>query len=99
MKFVATLHVRPRPEVRDPQGDAVARALSSLGLAIEGVRVGKEIVVRYDAADEADARAKAETMGRELLANPVVEDFTLELGRDAESASHASPRRSAEAGD
>ncbi len=79
MKFVATLHVRPRPEVRDPQGDAVAKALGSLGLAIEGVRVGKEIVVRYEAADESEARRAADTMGRELLANPVVEDFTVEL--------------------
>ncbi len=79
MKFVATLHVRPRPEVRDPQGDAVAKALGTLGLAIEGVRVGKEIVVRYEAPDEAEARRVAETMGRELLANPVVEDFSVEL--------------------
>lgn len=79
MRFVATIHVRPRAELRDPQGDAVAGALRSIGLAIEGVRVGKEIVVRYEAADEADARSRAETMARELLANPVVEDYTLEL--------------------
>ncbi len=82
MKFVATLHVRPRAELRDPQGDAVAKALRSLGLGIEGVRVGKEIVVRYEAEDEAQARTQAELMGRELLANPVVEDFTLELQVD-----------------
>ena len=59
MKYVATLHVRPRREVRDPQGDAVAGALRSIGLTVEGVRVGKE-----------------------LLANPVVEDFTVDLRAD-----------------
>ena len=79
MRFVATLHVRPRKEVRDPQGDAVAGALRSIGLTVAGVRVGKEIVVRFDAPDERRAREMTETMGRELLANPVVEDFTVEI--------------------
>lgn len=83
MKFVATLHVRPRREVRDPQGDAVAAALRSLGIAIDGVRVGKEIVVRYEADDEAGARRIADAMGRELLANPVVEDFSAEVRAEA----------------
>lgn len=82
MKFVATIHVRPRQEVRDPQGDAVRAALASIGLRAESVRVGKEVVVRYEAADEPAARAIAETMARELLANPVVEDYTFELRRD-----------------
>ncbi len=79
MRFVATIHVRPREEVRDPQGDAVRGALASIGLATESVRVGKEIVVRYEAEDEPAARVAAETMAKELLANPVVEDYTLEL--------------------
>jgi phosphoribosylformylglycinamidine synthase len=82
VKFVATLHVRPLREVRDPQGDAVAGALRSIGLAVDGVRVGKEIVVRFDAADEQAARQLTSTMGRELLANPVVEDFTVDLRAD-----------------
>lgn len=79
MRFRATIHVRPRAEVRDPQGDAVAGALRSIGLAVEGVRVGKEILVRFEAADEAKANEVTTTMGKELLANPVVEDFTVEL--------------------
>ncbi|TMD61329.1 MAG: phosphoribosylformylglycinamidine synthase subunit PurS [Chloroflexi bacterium] len=82
MRFVATIHVRPRREVRDPQGDAVAGALRSIGLAVDGVRVGKEIVVRFDAANEGAARETTTTMGKELLANPVVEDFTVELRAD-----------------
>ncbi len=65
--------------MRDPQGDAVAAALRSIGLAVDGVRMGKEIVVRFEAQDQAKAKEVTTTMGRELLANPVVEDFTVEL--------------------
>ncbi len=79
MRFVATIHVRPKAEVRDPQGDAVLGALNSLGLGVANVRTGKEIVVTFDAADEGAARRAADTMGRELLANPVIEDFSVEL--------------------
>ena len=79
MRYTATIHVRPKPEVRDPQGDAIRSALGSLGLGVASVRTGKEIVVTFDAADESAARVAADTMGRELLANPVVEDFRVEL--------------------
>lgn len=81
MKFIATIHVRPKPEVRDPQGEAVLGALNHLGLGVANVRTGKEIVVTFEAADEAAARRAADTMGRELLANPVIEDYTLEIVR------------------
>jgi phosphoribosylformylglycinamidine synthase PurS subunit len=83
MKFQATIRVRPRAEVRDPQGDAVAAALRSIGLAVEGVRVGKEIVVRFEASDEEAARRVTTRMGQELLANPVVEDFSVDLREEA----------------
>ncbi len=43
------------------------------------MRTGKEIVVTFDAADEATARRATDTMGKELLANPVIEDFSVEL--------------------
>lgn len=79
MRFTATIHVRPKPEVRDPQGEAILGALNSLRLGVASVRTGKEFVVTFDAPDEAAARAATDTMGRELLANPVIEDFTVEL--------------------
>ena len=79
MRFIATIHVRPKPEVRDPQGEAILGALGSLGLGVVSVRTGKEIVVTFDADDDAGARRVADTMGRELLANPVIEDFSVEL--------------------
>ena len=79
MRFVATLHVRPKSEVRDPQGEAVRGALRSLGLDVADVRTGKEIVIAFDAADERAARDAVRLMGNELLANPVIEDFEYEV--------------------
>jgi phosphoribosylformylglycinamidine synthase len=79
MRFVATLHVRPKSEVRDPQGEAVGAALRSLGLSVAAVRTGKEIVVTFDAANEAAANDAVRTMGNELLANPVIEDYSYDL--------------------
>ncbi len=79
-EFVATIHVRPKADVRDPQGEAVAGALRALGFDVTDVRTGKEIIVRFTAADEEAARDAARTMGDQLLANPVIEDYAVELG-------------------
>lgn len=76
---MATIRVRPKAEVRDPQGEAVAGALRSLGMDVADVRTGKEIVVRFAAPDETAARAAASKMGDELLANPVIEEFAVEV--------------------
>ena len=77
--YVATIRVRPKAEVRDPQGEAVAGALRSLGMDVADVRTGKEIVVSFAASDETAARAAANKMGDELLANPVIEVFAVEV--------------------
>ena len=77
--FVATIRVRPKAEIRDPQGEAVAGALRSLGVDVADVRTGKEIVVRFSADDLPEASAKAQQMGDELLANPVIEEFAVEV--------------------
>lgn len=79
MTFVATIRVFPKSEVRDPQGEAVRGALRSLGLTVSDVRTGKEMVVTFDAADEAAAREAVRLMGTELLANPVIEDYAYDL--------------------
>ena len=79
MRFVATFHVRPKGEVRDPQGEAVSSALRSLGVDVASVRTGKEIVVAFEAADQSAARDAVHLMGSELLANPVIEDYAFEL--------------------
>ncbi len=83
MRFVATIHVRTKPEVRDPQGEAARAALRALGLDVSNVRTGKEIVVTFEAADEAAARDTVTLMGNELLANPVIEDYAYDLATGA----------------
>ena len=77
--FTATIRVRPKAEVRDPQGEAIAGALRSLGMDVADVRTGKEIVVTFVAPDETAARSVAAKMGDELLANPVIEEFAVEV--------------------
>ncbi|MFO7172813.1 MAG: phosphoribosylformylglycinamidine synthase subunit PurS [Bacillota bacterium] len=80
MPFRAEVKVTLRPGVLDPQGAAVERALRTLGYeGVREVRVGKVVELWLDAADEAEARAQVEAMGRRLLANPVLERFTFTL--------------------
>ena len=86
MQFAATIRVRPKAEVRDPQGESVAGALRALGFEVADVRTGKEIVVRFNAATEDAARDAARTMGDQLLANPVIEDYEIELGASTDTA-------------
>jgi len=83
MRFVARVLVRPKAEVRDPQGEAVLAALRSLGHDVAEVRTGKEIVVTFEAENEKAARESAERMGDQLLANPVIESYAVEIGGDA----------------
>ena len=78
----ATVIVRLKPEVLDPQGDAVRRALGKLRFAgVERVRVGKMIEIEIDEvhsrAPELEERLKK--MADELLANPVTEEYEIEL--------------------
>ena len=80
--YVATIRIRPKDEIRDPQGEAVAGALRSLGMDVADVRTGKEIVVRFSASGLPDASAIAQKMGDELLANPVIEEFSVEVAAE-----------------
>ncbi len=74
------VRVTPRPGLLDPQGKAVQHALDSLGYeGVDSVRVGKLLVLELEADDAAAARARTEEMCRKLLANPVTEDFLIEV--------------------
>jgi phosphoribosylformylglycinamidine synthase len=77
----ATVLVRLKSEVLDPQGDAVRRALGKLGFeGVKGVRVGKLIEIELDdAAAGGDVKARLAKMADEMLANPVIEDFEIKL--------------------
>jgi phosphoribosylformylglycinamidine synthase PurS subunit len=79
----ATVFVRLKGEVLDPQGDAVGRALASLGFqGIKSVRVGKLIELEVDDREAAasDFEQRLRRMADEMLANPVIEDYEIRLG-------------------
>jgi len=66
--------------VLDPQGQAIGKALGHLGFdGVDGVRQGKLIVLDLATDDRAAADAQARQMAEKLLANPVIEDFSVEL--------------------
>ncbi len=77
----ATVFVRLKPEVLDPQGDAIKRALGALGFTdVASVRVGKMIEVELsDKTDAAKSQVELKKMADELLANPVIEDFEISI--------------------
>jgi len=75
----ATVLVRPKDGILDPQGDAVGSALGHLGFEVQDARVGKVIDLEVEAADEATARAEVEQMCERLLANPLIESYEVEI--------------------
>jgi phosphoribosylformylglycinamidine synthase subunit PurS len=75
----ATILVRPKQGILDPQGEAVGRALEHLGFAVSGARVGKVVDLDVQADDEGAARAQVEKMCEQLLANPLIESYEIEL--------------------
>jgi phosphoribosylformylglycinamidine synthase subunit PurS len=76
----ARVRVTLKPGVLDPQGKAIGNALASLGFAgIGEVRQGKLIEIDLGDTDPIDAHARVEAMCQELLANPVIEDYAIEL--------------------
>lgn len=78
----ATVYVRLKGEVLDPQGDAVKRAMHTLGFeGVKGVRIGKLIEIEIDdaAAAAPDLEARLQKMADEMLANTVIEDYEIKL--------------------
>lgn len=80
MKFIADIDIMPLKGLLDPQGKAVGHSLPSIGIGNVGdVRVGKHITLEIEAADEAEAKATAETACRKLLANLIMESFDIRV--------------------
>jgi phosphoribosylformylglycinamidine synthase PurS subunit len=80
MRFAVRIDVTHLPGVLDPQGATVERALPALGYDnVSEVSIAKTIRLAVDAPSEADARMQVDDMCRRLLANPVIERFTVEL--------------------
>src|SRR5690606_22904002 len=82
-RFVArvVVDVMLKPEILDPQGEAVVNALPRLGITdVSGVRIGKRIELVFpDDLEEATVLERANEAADKLLANPVIEDYTVRL--------------------
>jgi len=80
MNYTIQVKVMPLKELLDPQGKAVMGGLSNLGIKeISDVRIGKNITLQVDAADEETAKKLAEDAAKKLLANPVMEYFEISV--------------------
>jgi phosphoribosylformylglycinamidine synthase len=75
----ATVLVRPKPGILDPQGQAVESSLRHLGFAVGEARIGKLVELEIEADDEAEARTQLERMCEQLLANPLIESYEIEF--------------------
>jgi phosphoribosylformylglycinamidine synthase len=79
----ATVLVRPKPGILDPQGEAVQGSLKQLGFAVEGARVGRVVDLELANGDPQEARAELERMCEQLLANPLIESYEIEVQDEA----------------
>jgi phosphoribosylformylglycinamidine synthase subunit PurS len=75
----ATVLVRPKEGILDPQGDAVGHSLRKLGFDVATARVGRVIDLELGVDDADSARVEIERMCGELLANPLIESFEIRL--------------------
>jgi phosphoribosylformylglycinamidine synthase len=79
----ATVLVRPKSGILDPQGQAVESSLRQLGFPVATARVGRVVDLEVEATDPAAARAEVEQMCEQLLANPLIESYEIELAEGA----------------
>ena len=78
--MTAIVNVFLKDGVLDPQGKAAHHALGSLGFeGVQDVHIGKQIVLNIDATSKEDAEKKVKEMCETLLANTVIEDYTIEI--------------------
>jgi phosphoribosylformylglycinamidine synthase len=75
----ARVAVRPKPGILDPQGEAVRGSLRHLGFDVGETRIGRLVEIELAAADREAARAEVERMCEQLLANPLIETFEIEI--------------------
>ena len=79
--MLARIHITLKKDVLDPQGKVIANSLSNLGFeGIQSVRQGKYIEIMLDGNDKNSATTKLNEMCEKLLANLVIEDYSVEIG-------------------
>ena len=75
----ARVLIRPKAGILDPQGQAVEASLRQLGFGVAEARVGRVVDLEIDAPDAVAARAELERMCNQLLANPLIESYEIEV--------------------
>ena len=76
----ATVLVRPKDGILDPQGDAVHESLRHLGFDVGVARVGRIVDLEVEGADPETVRAEVERMCEQLLTNPLIESYAIVVG-------------------
>ena len=75
-----TVTIRRRPDIADPHGATVARALGDLGhTGVRSLRIDRTIHLEVDGNDTEDVRSRVANMCEQLLANPVLEDYEIQV--------------------
>lgn len=78
--FTAEVKITLKKVVADPQGQTIKHALESLGYKnLKEVRIGKLVNLKLEAKDQAEAEVKVKEMCQKLLANPIIEEFTVDV--------------------
>jgi phosphoribosylformylglycinamidine synthase len=75
----ATVLVRPKDGILDPQGQAVEQSLRKLGFDVAQARIGRVVDVEVEASSAEEARERVDEMCRQLLANPLIESYEVEV--------------------
>lgn len=82
----ATVLVRPKQGILDPQGEAIESSLRQLGFSVGEARVGKVLDLEIEASNAAEAREQIERMCEQLLANPLIESYDITLSNPSPKA-------------
>jgi phosphoribosylformylglycinamidine synthase PurS subunit len=91
--FRFAVNVTPKPGILDPQGRAVEGSLGHLGIdGVSGVRVGRRVELTVDAPSEGEARSMVDRLASELLSNPLIEAYVVELLGAGSAATSTKPR-------
>lgn len=84
IRYAVQIRITPRPGILDPQGETIGRALGTLGYdGVSDVRMGRLVSMHIEADDEASARSSITEMCERLIANPIIEDFTILIQESA----------------
>ena len=78
-EFKVAVKISLRPELFDPEGKTIERAINRLGIEVQDARVSKVVEFRIHASDQNEAREKVEKIVKKFLANPVLHTYTIEI--------------------